>query len=137
MLLPLRLQLPERECVPEVRISVEPVGEGEKSMATGKEYLNFILEQLSGLEEITHRMMMGEYIIYYRGKTAAYICDDRFLVKPVKAARRLLPDAPLEPPYKGAKEMILVKDVDDREFLTELFQAMYEELPVPKPKKKF
>ena len=106
-------------------------------MATGKEYLNFILEQLSGLEEITHRMMMGEYIIYYRGKIAAYICDYRFLVKPVKAARRLLPDAPLEPPYKGAKEMILVEDVDDREFLTELFQAMYEELPAPKPKKKF
>lgn len=105
-------------------------------MATSKEFLNFILEQLSDLEEITHCRMMGEYIIYYRGKIAAYICDDRFLVKTVDAARDMLPDAPLEPPYEGAKDMILVEDVDSKEFLTELFNAMYNELPAPKPKKK-
>lgn len=105
-------------------------------MSCSKEYVNFILEQLSGLSEITCRSMMGEYIIYYRGKIAAYLCDDRLLVKPVEAAKALMPDAPFEPPYEGAKDMLLVEDVDDREFLTKLFEEMYEELPAPKPKKK-
>lgn len=105
-------------------------------MASSKTYLLFILEQLSGLSEITHRQMMGEYILYYRGKIAAYICDDRLLVKPVPVAKAMLPNAPFEPPYEGAKEMLLVEDVDDKAFLTALFQAMYDELPAPKPKKK-
>lgn len=105
-------------------------------MATKKEYLEFVLEQLSGLTQITHRMMMGEYIIYYRGKIAAYVCDDRFLVKPVESVKQMLPDAPLEPPYEGAKDMVLIEDIDNREFLTELFDAMYEELPEPKKKKR-
>lgn len=98
-------------------------------MASSKEYLSFITEQLSELEEITYRAMMGEYIIYYRGKIAAYICDDRLLVKPVKSARLLMPDAPYEPPYEGAKEMLLVESVDDKIFLARLFNAMYDELP--------
>lgn len=105
-------------------------------MASSKEYLNFILEQLSELEEITHRSMMGEYIIYYRGKIAAYICDDRFLVKPVKSATELMPDAPHELPYEGAKEMLLVENLDDKEFLERLFNAMYDELPMPKKRRK-
>ncbi|MDO4540114.1 MAG: TfoX/Sxy family protein [Syntrophomonadaceae bacterium] len=105
-------------------------------MASSKEYLNFILEQLGALEEITHRAMMGEYIIYYRGKIAAYICDDRLLVKIVPAAEKLLPAAPHEPPYPGAKDMLLVEEVDDREFLVNLFAAMCDELPAPRPQKK-
>ena len=105
-------------------------------MASSKDYLNFMIEQLSGLDEITHRSMMGEYIIYFRGKIAAYICDDRFLVKPVKAAVELMPDAARELPYEGAKEMLLVDRVDDKEFLEGLFNAMYDELPAPKSKKK-
>ncbi|AEY66098.1 TfoX/Sxy family protein [Clostridium sp. BNL1100] len=105
-------------------------------MASSKEYLTFILEQLSHLDGITHRYMMGEYIIYYREKIAAYICDDRFLVKPVKAAKALMLDAVYEPPYEGGKDMLLVNKVDDKAFLTALFQAMYEELPEPKSKKK-
>ena len=104
-------------------------------MASSKEYLSFILEQLSGLEEITYRSMMGEYIIYYRGKIAAYICDNRFLVKPVKSAAELMPDAAHELPYEGAKEMLLVENAEDREFLEKLFNAMYEELPMPKKKR--
>ena len=104
-------------------------------MATSKGYLEFILEQLSGLDEITYRSMMGEYIIYYRGKIAAYICDDRLLVKPVKSAISLLPEASYETPYEGAKDMLLVNEVDNKELLTELFIAMYDELPVPKKKK--
>lgn len=105
-------------------------------MASSKEYLEFILEQLSGLDEITYRAMMGEYIIYYRGRIAAFLCDDRLLVKPVSTAKALMPDAHYEPPYEGAKEMLLVDNVDDKKFLKELFEKMYDELPEPKRKKK-
>lgn len=108
---------------------------GDISMASTKAYLNFILEQLSNLDDITCRAMMGEYIIYYRGKIVGGIYDDRFLVKPVKAARELMPEAQLELPYEGAKPMILVDDVDSREFLEKLVEAMYEELPAPKVKR--
>lgn len=105
-------------------------------MATDKAYLEYILDSLSDLDDISHRAMMGEYIIYYRGKIAAYICDDRLLVKPVAAAERLLPNAPRELPYEGAKPMILVENTDDREFLCRLFNEMYDELPAPKAKKR-
>jgi len=105
-------------------------------MASGKEYLDFILDQLSGLEDISYRAMMGEYIIYYRGKVVGGIYDDRFLVKPVKSAVAMMPHADKELPYEGAKEMLLVDDVDNREFLRQLLEAMYEDLPVPKRKKK-
>ena len=104
-------------------------------MATSKEYLAFILDQLSMLEGITHRSMMGEYIIYYHGKIAAYLCDDRLLVKMLPSTTRLLPDARKEPPYEGAKDMLLVENVDDRQFLAALFEAMYPELPEPRKKK--
>lgn len=105
-------------------------------MASSKEYLDFILEQLSGLDEISSRVMMGEYILYYRGKIVGGIYDDRFLVKPIKAAREYMPTACHELPYEGAKEMLLVDDVDNKEYLEGLFTAMYDELPSPKPKKK-
>ena len=105
-------------------------------MATTKEYLNFILGQLSGLEDITYRQMMGEYIIYYKGKIAAEICDNRFLVKPVKSAVERVANAVFEPPYEGAKPMLLIDNVDDKDYLAELFEAIYDELPAPKPKKK-
>ena len=104
-------------------------------MATSKEYLAFILDQLSDVDGITHRQMMGEYIIYVNGKIAAYLCDDRLLVKPVPSAVKLMPNATYEPPYEGAKDMLLVDNVDDRAFLKELFEAMYDELPNPKKKK--
>jgi len=103
-------------------------------MASSKDYLEFILEQLSGLEEISYKAMMGEYIIYYRGKIVGGIYDDRFLVKNVKSALKMMPDADLELPYEGAKEMLLVDNVDSKEFLEELFDAMYDELPAPKKK---
>ena len=104
-------------------------------MASSKEYLEFILEQLAELEEITYRAMMGEYILYYRGKIVGGIYDDRLLIKPVKSAISLMPDVTYELPYEGAKEMLLVDDVDNKDFLTQLFNAMYEELPNPKKKK--
>lgn len=103
-------------------------------MASSKEYLDFILEQLSQLEDVTYRAMMGEYIIYYRGKIVGGIYDDRLLVKPVESAVSLMPSATYELPYEGAKEMLLVDNVDSKEFLTELFNAMYDELPAPKKK---
>lgn len=105
-------------------------------MASSKDYLNFILDQLSGLSEISSRAMMGEYIIYYRGKVVGGIYDDRFLVKPTKSALAMMPDAERELPYEGAKEMLLVDNVEDREFLGELLEAMYDELPAPKKRKK-
>ena len=105
-------------------------------MASSKEYLNYILEQLSGLDQITHRAMMGEFILYYRGKIVGGIYDDRLLVKPVKSAVAYMPAARYELPYEGAKEMLLVDEVDNKEFLTGLFNAMYDELPAPKPKKR-
>ena len=101
-------------------------------MASSREYLDFILEQLFELEEITYRAMMGEYILYYRGKIVGGIYDDRLLVKPVKSAISLMPDATYELPYEGAKEMLLVDDVDNKDFLTQLFNAMYDDLPNPK-----
>ncbi|MCM1321399.1 MAG: TfoX/Sxy family protein [Bacteroides sp.] len=104
-------------------------------MASSKEFVSFVIDQLRDLDEIACRSMMGEYIVYYRGKIAAYICDNRLLVKPVDAAKALMPDAPHEPPYKGAKDMLLVENIDDSRFLAELFLAMYPELPDPKPKK--
>ena len=99
-------------------------------MATSKEYLEYVLEQLSGLPEISHRAMMGEYVLYYRDKVIGGIYDDRLLLKPTKAAETMLPDAERDIPYDGAKEMLLV-DVDDRELLTKLIEAMYSELPAP------
>ena len=105
-------------------------------MASSKEYLDFILENLSDLEEITYRAMMGEFIIYYIGKIVGGIYDDRFLVKPVKSAINYMPVARYELPYEGAKEMLLVDEVDDKEFLNGLLNTMYDELPAPKKKKK-
>ena len=105
-------------------------------MASTKEYMEYILEQLSDLEDISYRSMMGEYIIYYRGKIIGGIYDDRFLVKPVKSAMAMMKDAEMELPYEGAKEMILVEDVENREFLKELVEAMYDDLPSPRKKRK-
>lgn len=105
-------------------------------MSSSNEYLEYMLEQLSDLDEISYRAMMGEYIIYYRGKIIGGIYDDRFLIKPVKSAMAMMPEANMEFPYEGAKEMLLVEDVDDREFLKELLEAMYEELPAPRKKRK-
>ena len=124
-------------------------------MASSKEFLEYILEQLSEVEEITYRAMMGEYIIYYKGRIAGGIYDDRLLIKPVKSVidyvsdiryevpyegakemiLKLMPNAEYELPYDGAKEMLLVDDVDNKEYLTELFKAIYDDLPTPKKKK--
>lgn len=104
-------------------------------MASSKEYLDFILEQLSGLENVTWKAMMGEYILYLRGRIVGGIYDDRFLVKPTKSAVAMMPETDRELPYEGAKEMLLVDNVDNREFLEELLTAMYDELPAPKKKK--
>ena len=101
-------------------------------MPSSKEYLTFILDQLSGLDGITSRGMMGEYILYFRGRIVGGIYDDRLLVRPVPAALALMPDAPHEQPYPGAKEMLLVEGVDNGDFLRDLFRAMYDELPPPK-----
>ena len=104
-------------------------------MASSKEFLEYILEQLSEVEEITYRAMMGEYIIYYKGRIAGGIYDARLLIKPVKSAIDYVSDIRYEVPYEGAKEMILIEEVDNKEYLTELFKAIYDDLPTPKKKK--
>lgn len=98
-------------------------------MASSKGYLEFVLDQAAGLSGVRWRAMMGEYILYCRGKIVGGIYDDRLLVKPTSSALRLLPDAPRELPYPGAKEMLLVEEVDDREFLCELLDAITNDLP--------
>ena len=104
-------------------------------MATNKDYLDFLLEQLSSLEGITYRRMMGEYLIYYRGKVAAYVCDSRFLIMPVPSAVKMLPHAEYDSINPGGRKKLLrVDNVDDRDFLTTLLDAIYEELPFPKSK---
>ena len=105
-------------------------------MASGRSYLDFILEQLSELDAVSWREMMGEYILYYRGKVIGGIYDDRFLVKPTKTAAAMMPNAVRELPYDGAKEMLLVDNVENREFLRELIVSMYDDLPSPMPRKK-
>lgn len=105
-------------------------------MASSKEYLSFILEQLSDLDGITYRAMMGEFILYYRDKIVGGIYDDRLLVKPTKSAVSYIQDASYELPYEGARQMLLVDNVDSKEYLAGLFEAMYEDLPMPKGKKK-
>lgn len=101
-------------------------------MASSKDYLNYILQQLSGLEDISYRAMMGEFIIYYRGKLVGGIYDDRLLVKPAKAAISFMPEATFQAPYEGAKPMLLVDNVDSRDYLVQLFDLLYNELPAPK-----
>lgn len=105
-------------------------------MATSKEYMEFLMDQLSGLDDIYYRRMMGEYLIYYRGKVAAYICDERFLVRPVSSAVKLLPDAEYDSISEGGRKKLLrVDNVDNRELLTDLFVSIYDELPEPKTRK--
>lgn len=107
-------------------------------MSTSKEYMEFLMEQLSGLENVYYRRMMGEYLIYYREKVAAYICDERFLVRPLPSAIRLLPNAEYDSMQEGGRKKLLrVDDVDNRELLQELFESIYDDLPAPKPKKKW
>ena len=101
-------------------------------MASSKEYVDFVLEQC---RDLSARAMMGEYVLYYGGKVVGGIYDNRLLVKPVPSAVALMPNTPRELPYEGAKEMLLVEDIEDRDFLKELFEAMYVELPEPKKKK--
>ena len=105
-------------------------------MASSKNYLEYVLEQLAGLEGITFRAMMGEYILYYQERIIGGIYDDRLLIKPTASAKRLMPDAPEELPYEGAKPMLLVEHVDDREFLCARWTVVLPELPAPKPRKK-
>ena len=93
-------------------------------MASSKDYLQFVLEQLSELQEITYRAMMGEFIIYYRGKVVGGIYDDRFLVKPVKSTVEMMPNSVMELPYEGAKEMLLVDRIDNGDFVCKLIESM-------------
>lgn len=97
-------------------------------MTSSRNYLDFILDRLSDVDDVTYRPMMGEYILYFKGKVIGGIYDDRFLVKPTKSAKRLMPEAAYETPYAGAKDMLLVDNIDDSDFLRELLEALYADL---------
>ena len=101
-------------------------------MASSKEYIEFVLDQCNGLSA---RAMMGEYVLYYGGKVVGGVYDNRLLIKPTPSAKALMPNAEYQLPYEGAKEMLLVENIENRDFLTQLFEAMYEELPEPKKRK--
>ena len=101
-------------------------------MASGRNYLEFILDQLSGMDGIRYRYMMGEYVLYYRDRIFGGIYDDRLLVKNIPAAREMMPGASEEIPYEGGSYMLLVDGIDDRDVLRELIEAMYPHLPEPK-----
>jgi tfoX N-domain family protein len=105
-------------------------------MASNKEYLDFILEQLTGIEDISYRAMMGEYILYYKNKVIGGLYDNRFLLKITESSEKIMPNAKIEIPYEGAKGMLLVDDSESKELLADLFEKMYEELSMPKIKKK-
>lgn len=104
-------------------------------MASSKEYLQYVLDQINLPDAVTYRSMMGEYILYYQGKIFGGIYDDRLLFKPVQAAKNYMPYAPMELPYDGAKAMLLVQNIDDGDFLRETIRAMAPELPVPRKRK--
>lgn len=105
-------------------------------MASSREYLDYILDQLSQADGVSCRAMMGEYVLYYGGKVIGGIYDDRLLVKPTASARKLMPSAAFELPYEGGKEMMLVDNVDDRAFLCKLAEAVAGDLPAPKNRRK-
>ena len=104
-------------------------------MATSRQFVDYVLDQLSGLDGVRVRPMMGEYLLYVRDRYAAGLCDKRLLVKLTPSARALLPDAALEPPYEGAQPMLVVDGLDDRAMLERLFTAIWDKLPPPKPRK--
>lgn len=105
-------------------------------MSTSKDFVAYVMEQLSGLEGVSNRAMMGEYVLYYKDKVIGGLYDNRLLLKPVSAALELLPDGPMELPYEGAKKMLLIEDLENRELLERLFTAMYDQLPATKKRAK-
>ncbi|MBR2005762.1 MAG: hypothetical protein IJ991_16465 [Thermoguttaceae bacterium] len=105
-------------------------------MPSSREYLDFTLARLSDLPEISYKAMMGEYLLYYRGKLVGGVYDDRFLITPVKSALALIPDAAFESPYPGAKPMLAVDADKSADFLAALFDAMFDDLPTPKKKRR-
>ena len=104
-------------------------------MSSTDQYLEFVLDLLGELDDVAHHKMMGEYVLYYRSKVVGGIYDDRFLLKVTPASERLLPEAPRAIPYEGAKEMLLV-EVEDRDALRDVVDAMWEEVPTPKKRNK-
>ncbi len=108
-------------------------------MASSKEYLAYVLEQLAGQGELSARPMMGEYVLYYEGKAVGGVYDDRLLLKRTGTARALMEASAFglrwEIPYPGAKELLLA-DVDDRELCGRVLRAVAAELPMPKRRKR-
>lgn len=97
-------------------------------MASTKEYLEYVLEQLSEVDGLRYRPMMGEYLIYCRNRLVGGVYDDRLLVKPTKSALALLPDAPREEPYPGGRPMLLVTEMENKRLLQRVLEAIADEV---------
>ncbi len=106
-------------------------------MASDKEFVEYIVDQIENVGEITYKHMFGEFGVFCDGKIFSLICDNKLFIKPTESGRKFIGDVVEAPPYTGAKNSFLIGDkIDDREWLSELVRITVLELPEPKPKKK-
>ncbi len=106
-------------------------------MASDKQFVDFVIDQIENAGEITARNMFGEYVVYANGKLFGLICDNKLFIKPTKSGRLFIGKVVEASPYSGAKPCFLIEDkIEDREWLSELVRISLKELPAPKPKKK-
>lgn len=106
-------------------------------MATNKEFVDFVVDQIENSGDITAKSMFGEYGIFSNGKIFGLICDNKLFIKPTQAGRAFIKEVVEAPPYPGAKMSFLIEDkIEDREWLSELVRITLKELPEPRPRKK-
>ena len=106
-------------------------------MATDQSFVEFIVDQLENVGQITCRKMFGEYALYCEEKVVALVCDNQLFVKPTEGGRAYIGDVTEAPAYPGAKPSFLIDDrVEDRQWISELIRITYRELPEQKIKKK-
>ncbi len=105
-------------------------------MASSKDFLDFVLDQINHAGEISAKMMFGEYGVYSDGKLFGLVCDNQLFIKPTEGGRKFIGDVVEAPPYEGAKLSFLIENLENSDWLSELVRITVKELPEPKPKKK-
>lgn len=105
-------------------------------MASNLDFVNYACDQMSGAGNITFKKMFGEYGIYCNDKIIGLICDNQLFIKVTEAGSRIYPNYQTASPYTNAKAHFLIDNIDNRELMTKFILATYNELPMPKPKKK-
>lgn len=105
-------------------------------MASDKDFVEFVVDQIRNAGEISYRKMFGEYAVYCDGKVVALICDNHLFVKPTKSGRSFIGDVIEALPYRGAKPYFLIEDqLEDSDWISKLVRISADELPAPKPRK--